>query len=209
MKCVSIGLAAVLAMGLATATSASPITTPPPTLTASGDVTAFYVFASAQNTSVLNLTSPLPGMSSIFCNHDTSGCTAATPGDSVFLGNLSASLVFSLDNLSTGSTFFSDTADADGNYHVLITNNLADFGGSLSLPTSLADFITANPGIDVTFVGWEDRNLAQGSDFDYNDLIFAFTNTSAGPITTPEPATLALLGAGLMALGAGLHRKKS
>ena len=64
--------------------------------------------------------------------------------------------------------------------------------GALSAAASAALAGLAN----ITFVGWEDKNLAQGSDFDYNDLIFAFANTR---LTTqiPEPLTLSLFGAGL------------
>lgn len=210
MKTRILGLAATLSVALTATSLAAPITTPPPALNASGDVTAFYVFANASDTSVLNMTAPPPGMDKIFCNHSTTGCTAAAAGDMVPLGTLSAPLVFTLDNVSTGTTFQSNAADSDGNYHVLITDNLADFGLGLSLPASLQDFINNNPGVDVTFVGWEDLTLGQGSDFDYNDLIFAFTNTAAGtPTPTPEPATLALLGTGLVAFGAFHLRKKS
>jgi hypothetical protein len=51
----------------------------------------------------------------------------------------------------------------------------------------------------VTYVGFEDR---RGGDFDYNDLIFAFAPVAAAPtVAVPEPASLALFGAGLFGLG--------
>ncbi len=59
---------------------------------------------------------------------------------------------------------------------------------------------------NVTQIGWEDRNVADASDWDDNDLIFAFSNTApAHNPGLPEPLTLSLMSAGLAA-AFGLRR---
>jgi hypothetical protein len=190
----------------AAAAQAAPITTPPPSLIAFGDVTAVYVFADADDTSILNELSP-SAISQIFCNHPTGGCTGNAAGDTMDLGTQSGAMVFSLDNTTRGNLFTSDAADADGNYHVLITSNYSDFGVG-GIPGAAATALAGLSG-NVTFVGWEDKTLGQGSDFDYNDLIFAFANTRT-TTGVPEPVTLSLFGAGLAGVAwMGRRRKKT
>jgi hypothetical protein len=188
----------------AAAAQAVPITTPPPTLTAFGDVTAVYVFADAAETSILNELTPA-AIAQIFCNHSTGGCTANASGDIMDLGVQNGAMVFSLQNVTRSTTFMSDTADADGNYHALITANYADFGAG-ALPGPAATALAGLSG-SITFVGWEDKNLSQGSDFDYNDLIFAFANTRTTTVV-PEPLTLSLFGAGLAGAAVAVRRRK-
>jgi hypothetical protein len=201
----------ILAAGIglllsAAAAQAVPITSAPPALVAFGDVTAVYVFADAGDTSILNELTP-SAIAQIFCNHSGGGCTASASGDTMALFPPSqfGPMVFSLENISTGTTFTNDTADADGNYHALITPDYSDFGlGALPGPAATA---LAGLSGSITFVGWEDLTLGQGSDFDYNDLIFAFANTRT--ITTiPEPLTLSLFGAGLAGAAWAARRRK-
>jgi hypothetical protein len=201
----------ILAAGIgllmsAAAAQAVPITTPPPTLTAFGDVTAVYIFADADDTSILSELTP-QAISPVFCNHSTGGCTAAVSGDvnALFPPSQFGSMVFTLENVTRSTTYTSDLADGDGNYHVLITSNYADFGvGGLSAAATTA---LAGLSGSITFIGWEAKNLAQGSDFDYNDLIFAFANTST-TTDVPDPLTLSLFGAGL-AGAAWVGRRRS
>src|SRR5689334_2803499 len=124
----------ILAAGIgllmsATAAQAGPITAPPPTLTALGNVTAVYIYADAADTSVLSEVTPV-SFPQIFCNHATGGCAGNMAGDikALFPPSQSGAMQFSLENITRGTTFLSDTADSDGNYHVLITTVFADFG---------------------------------------------------------------------------------
>jgi len=190
------------------AANATPITTPPPVLSAVGDVTAIYVYANADHTSNLNEIFPA-SFSQIFCNHPNGSCLGNSSGDTMDLGVQSGVMEFGLDNLTAGLSYLSDTPDSDGNYHVLITDNFADFGIG-ALPSG-ADSVIANllgMGKSITYIGWEDLTLNRGSDFDYNDLIFAFANTTTRDIPVPEPLTVSLVGIGLFG-AAWLRRRKS
>ena len=66
---------------------------------------------------------------------------------------------------------------------------------------------TAEFGGDLTgyeyVVGFED--MIQGSDFDYNDAVFAIRGVSS----VPEPVTMTLLATGLVAVGAARRRRNS
>lgn len=188
-------LAAGIGILMSTAAAhAVPITDPPPALNANGDVTAVYIFADAGDSSILNELTP-QAIAQIFCNASVNGCTASVSGDTkaLFPPPQFGSMVFSLENVSTGTTFTTNTADSDGNYHALITTNYADFGLG-DLPVAAQTALSGLSG-SITYIGWEDLTLDQDGDFDYNDLIFAFANTQLTQI--PEPLTLSLFGAGL------------
>ena len=93
----------------------------------------------------------------------------------------------SVDNHGTPSAF-----SADGFNHAYTT----PYTGSLAgLPI----------GLTGTFVGMEDLNIS-GSDLDYNDDTFVFTNLAA-TAPTPEPSTFALLGTGLIGVAGTLRRR--
>lgn len=189
---------------------AVPITTPPPVLSAVGDVTAVYVFANAQDTSVLNEVTP-SAINLIFCNHPTGTCLGNNAGDIMDLDIQNGAMVFSLDDLSIGNHFTSNAPDANGAYHAMISTDFSVFGVG-ALPSG-ADSVIAGllaSGQSVTYIGWEDRISGQSNaDFDYNDLIFAFANTTVRPTPTsqvPEPLTVSLFGAGLA--GAAFLRRR-
>ncbi len=191
-----LSMAALVAAVLAPA-NAAPITTPPPPLFATGDVKAIYVFANARNTSFLDEASPV-SWTGIFCNHPSGSCVGNTAGNVVDLGTQSGALVFGLRNVSTGNTYWTNAADADGAYHAVFATDYSTFGLG-ALPVAAA---TALAGLaNVTFIAWEDRDATNGADFDYNDLVFAFSNTASA---VPEPLSLSLFGVGLLGL-AGLH----
>jgi hypothetical protein len=204
----SIFLGVATALALTAAAQATPITSPPPVITAlGGNVTAVYVFAAADDASILSL-STAPAVNPIFCNKAISGtCAANSAGNTMSLGTRSGLLTFVLDDTSTGNTFDTVNPDSYGVYHAWITTDYSDFGVG-SLPAAAAAALAGLP--NVTFVGWEDHTYSDTQhDFDYNDLIFAFSNTTPdrGPPGVPEPLTLSLLGAGL--LGAfGLRRRR-
>jgi hypothetical protein len=111
------------------------------------------------------------------------------PGVSMFSFGLVTEgdvLVFNLENLSTGTLLSSDPSlSADGINHAYLTPYTA------TGPTAIAGIPTG------TFIGMEDLSLSQGTDLDYNDDQFVFTNLSTN--TVPEPSFV-LLCLGLVGL---------
>lgn len=158
-----------------------------------GDVMVTFVSNSAGYTSELFLDGPVgEALGAIF----DSGTTQL--GASANLGSFAAGteLVFKLF-VQSGDTFYTGNAsrNPDGLVHAVVD----DLAGRV-------------------VVGFED--LYGGGDLDYNDLVFAFINLVPGDTsgTTPggapavpaevdEPATLLLLGSGLMMIVVAMKRR--
>jgi hypothetical protein len=190
---------AALIAGTSGLASAAPQISNPGTLSANGDVQAVFAFADAGDESILSLAI---GSTILFDNKTTQD------GTTVDLGVLAGPIEFVLNNLTQGVAFINDQADfGDGFYHAHYGATATDFGVTFSAASDAA--IAALPG-SVVLVGFEDM---RGGDYDYNDLIFAFSSVvrqdpppvigglSVDPQDVPEPASLALLGAGVTGLG--------
>jgi PEP-CTERM motif len=130
-------------------------------------------------------------------------------GQSIDFGHVTAgeTLVFILHNLTLGADAFSDpsmnvgydngpaTGTTDGHNHVYST--------AYTGTSPILDSIPAG-----TFVAFEDLRFPD-SDYNYNDETFVFTDVSAVVRSgTPEPATWAMMLAGVAAIGAGLRMQR-
>ncbi len=165
----------------------------PITATVTGDVTGYFFTASAADNDSVRMVDLTTNTTSnwFFPNHATAIGATADFG-SVNSGD---QLAFQLINWSTNQLFSSTPSQSvDNTNHAYTTS----FGGGTFYG------FTFPPG---TFVGMEDLPKG-GSDFDYNDDSFVFTNVSSiqnSPI--PEPNTLMLIGTGAIGVLGAFRRK--
>ena len=195
------------------AASATPVSTLTPFSSDGTDVHAIYFFSQAGDTLNLSVLGPNP-VSNIFCNYSNNGCTAATFGETVYLGNPGPGLVFGLTDVTDSNAYSTNALGSDGYAHDIVspTVDASDynavnaawetlgFGAFTTGGYAPIALLAQTPGTVVTFVEWEDRI---GGDYDYNDFVFAITDP---PAAVPEPMTLAMFGFGLVAL-AGFGRR--
>lgn len=197
---------------------ATPINSLSPLSSNGTDVYGVYVFSEARD--ALNLSEIGPNsVSNFFCNYSNGGCTAASVGDTVYLGATPPGIVFGLEDVTAPNSYRTDALGPDGYAHDLVSatvdaSDSAAVAGAYSIfgqgaldPMAAAAIaaIGLTPGSVVTFVGWEDR---VGGDYDYNDLIFAFTDPPVDRLPVPEPSTLAMFALGFAGLAASQKRRR-
>ena len=159
------------------------------TALATGNVTGFFAGASAADLSVVGL-SVNGGTPTVFgLNNQSTAISQSLNFGSVSAGD---SLIFILRNQTTGTQFSSDpVSNPDGQQHVF-SAGFTNSGGAIP------------SGIQISF---EDLAKSQGSDFDYNDASFIFTNVTddpvgaAAPMANPLPGALVLFTGGLGVIG--------
>lgn len=121
----------------------------------------------------------------------------------LFIFNNHTSVVGSTVNLGT----FAVGTELEFRLHVNNTNNDFFTGAAIRNPDQHTHArVQENWKPSETLVSFED--LFNGP-FEYNDLSFSFTNTVTSPTSSvPEPATLALMGLGLLGLASTKRRSK-
>jgi hypothetical protein len=151
------------------------------TASSSGDIIAYFDGSGASYTETLGLdvngvSTGITGLN----NHATALGTALDLGHA----NAGDSLTFFINVLTTGDVWYSNPSlNADGANHIYSTS----FSGTPAIPAG-------------TYVGFEDL-AKSGSDFNYADEQFVFSNTTTSVGSAPEPSALGLTFLSLAGLG--------
>ncbi|MDM4767577.1 PEP-CTERM sorting domain-containing protein [Pelomonas sp. SE-A7] len=153
------------------------------TAASTGSITAYFLGSNAGFTNELTML-----VNGVATGIQGLNNQSSSVGDSLMLGNVMAGdqIVFVMLNLAPGDVgpWYSDMAmNVDGSNHIYSTS----FSGDGPIPAG-------------TYVAFEDLDSRFGSDFNYFDETFAFTNVVAVSREVPEPGALALLIAGMGAL---------